>query len=106
MNFLIVGHTHENVDQMFSKVGSTLKVSDSISPSTFEQALRNSFPNMLAVEEVTSVIDFKEYVKPTHVVDKEDAFEKVDMHYIKGYHQFKIESTNVNGNPKLSDIRL
>lgn len=92
-----MGHTHENVDQMFSKVNKKLKESNTVSPASLEQALWDSFPNMLSVGEMTSVIDFKKFISHTH--------SKIDIHYHSGYHQFKITNT-VEGSTKLSDIRL
>lgn len=59
LNFLVVGHTHENVDQLFSRVNTHLKADDTMTPKDLYNVLKRSYPKMLKVGYVQSVDDYK-----------------------------------------------
>lgn len=70
INFLPVGHTHENVDQMFSRVNSTLKRKNVEVPEKFLEALKVSNPNVIEVQEIHEVYHFKHYLLTDDVGEK------------------------------------
>jgi hypothetical protein len=43
VGFLIVGHTHEDIDQRFSVLSRYLKNNEALSPSAFRCAIRDAY---------------------------------------------------------------
>ena len=64
LTFLPVGHTHEDIDQMFSRFAVWLRAHSAHTLADFFEALRESFKKypMTAVE-LTAVAKFKEMLK-------------------------------------------
>jgi hypothetical protein len=65
VSFLPVGHTHEDIDQMFSRTSVQLKNIDIPTRREFERELTNSYDLFggVIVEHVDAVIDWKDWVE-------------------------------------------
>ncbi len=65
MDFLPVGHTHENVDQMFSCISREIKMTDLRTPIDLVNAINRSYKHAQPAEHITAVYDFRALVKST-----------------------------------------
>ena len=66
MSFLPVGHTHEDIDQAFSRIAVHLNRNDAIDMDEFVQAIRESFKkdgNPPEVSIIGAAFDFKNFLK-------------------------------------------
>ena len=66
MSFLPVGHTHEDIDQAFSRIAVHLNCNDAIDMNEFVQAIRKSFKkdgNPPEVSIIGAAFDFKNFLK-------------------------------------------
>eukprot|EP00731_Ephydatia_muelleri_P032350 Em0023g857a len=86
LSFLPVGHTHEDIDQMFSRFSSYLNKNDAVTPGELMEALRKSYspePDVHVLEQ-SEVFDFKAWIEPhleemhNHVAPKHFIFKLVD----------------------------
>ena len=72
LSFLIVGHAHEDIDQLFSVLSRYLKkVGKVMGPSEFQSELQNAMHASLRTahfELLEAVIDWDAYLRP-HLVD-------------------------------------
>ncbi|XP_078608286.1 uncharacterized protein LOC144880140 [Branchiostoma floridae x Branchiostoma japonicum] len=59
IGFLLVGHTHEDIDQFFSRISATLKRSDATTIPELEQTITKSFTPAPQAFQVEHVMDFK-----------------------------------------------
>ena len=64
VNFLIVGHTHENIDQMFSRFSIALRTVDCLTLEELMHCARTSMKLQPNVVEVKSTIDWKAWLEP------------------------------------------
>lgn len=62
VNFLLVGHTHENIDQMFSRVSIALRTVDCLTLNQLMECARSSMQLVPNVTEVNSSFDWKEWL--------------------------------------------
>ena len=83
VGFLMVGHTHENIDQLFSRIAKLLKRANCHTMADLERLIRRSFTPSPTTAHVTHVNDWVEYLS------REGNFE--DIRDISFNHQFKIE---------------
>ena len=83
VGFLMVGHTHENIDQLFSRIAKLLKRANCHTMADLERLIRRSFTPSPATAHVTHVNDWVEFLS------QEGNFE--DIRDISFNHQFKIE---------------
>ncbi len=67
LSFLPVGHTHEDIDQMFSRFSTYLNKHDAITPSELFTALQNSYSPSPVLEQ-SKVLDVKGWLGP-HIED-------------------------------------
>ena len=72
LSFLIVGHTHEDIDQLFSVLSRYLKkIGKVMGPSEFQSELQNALyasERTAHLELLQAVIDWDAYLRP-HLVD-------------------------------------
>ena len=70
MSFLIVGHTHEDVDQTFSKISHQLKATDTITLPELHEAIRTSQKPMPHTENINVVWNIsswlEDYINQVH----------------------------------------
>jgi hypothetical protein len=83
VGFLMVGHTHENTDQLFSRIAKLLKRANCHTMADLERLVRRAFTPSPATAHVTHVNDWVEYLT------QEGNFQ--DIRDISFNHQFKIE---------------
>jgi hypothetical protein len=63
-SLLPVGHTHEDIDQMFSRFSVALGNSNTESPQHLEQRLRRGYKPHPVVTYVQNTVDFKTWINP------------------------------------------
>jgi hypothetical protein len=67
INFLPVGHTHEDIDQLFSVVNRRMKTHDVFTFPQLQEEIKNAFrrdsEKVCVVEHVTALHDFKEWLE-------------------------------------------
>ena len=72
MSFLIVGHTHEDVDQSFSKISHQLKATDAITLPELHDVIQKSQTPIPHTDDVKVVWDIsswlENYINPIHNV--------------------------------------
>ncbi|XP_035680730.1 uncharacterized protein LOC118418795 [Branchiostoma floridae] len=61
VGYLLVGHTHEDVDQFFSRVAEKLRKRDATTVEELVDVIEKSFPNVEG-EELDAVLDVKDYM--------------------------------------------
>ncbi|KAI8516455.1 hypothetical protein Bbelb_050360, partial [Branchiostoma belcheri] len=61
VGYLLVGHTHEDVDQFFSKISSTLQRQDVATVEELIHAFNHSFPNVKTWE-LEAILDVKAFL--------------------------------------------
>ncbi|XP_070548740.1 uncharacterized protein [Ptychodera flava] len=64
INFLPVGHTHEDVDQMFSRVSTALRKANSFTLPELMHNIHESYTPSIKVEEVKYLFNVKEWLEP------------------------------------------
>ena len=69
-SFLLVGHTHEDIDWIFSIISRffrALQVSEALTPQTFEQNMRDSLDQKFDVltSQMLSVVNWTTYLSPS-----------------------------------------
>ncbi|CAH1252417.1 Hypp9281 [Branchiostoma lanceolatum] len=64
VNFLMVGHTHEDVDAVFSQFSHKLDRKDAKTTSELEEVLKSSFHPEPKVEQFVAIWDIKNWLKP------------------------------------------
>eukprot|EP00731_Ephydatia_muelleri_P017858 Em0010g956a len=111
LSFLPVGHTHEDIDQMFSRFSSYLNKNDAVTPGELMEALRKSYspePDVHVLEQ-SEVFDFKAWIEPhleemhNHVAPKHFIFKLVDGSLVFKY---KYWATDPKWEPYNSSIQL
>ena len=68
LSFLPVGHTHEDVDQMFSRFSLYLEKHDAVTPGELASALQASYTPMPQICEIMETYDIKDLFQP-HLED-------------------------------------
>lgn len=64
LNFLLVGHTHEDIDQLFSRVAEHLRRHEVATGPDFRQALATAVSTGLHVEDLAEIPDVKKWQAP------------------------------------------
>lgn len=64
MSFLLVGHTHEDVDQCFSKISQKLKEKDALTIPHLEALINNSQTPQPHVSKVNTVWNISGWLEP------------------------------------------
>ena len=85
----MVGHTHENIDQMFSCVARRLAKNDAHTLEALKEQIKVSYTPPVLVEELSSLFEIKAWM--------ENSINNISGHVHQ--HVFKIQ--NNNGNSKL-----
>ncbi|XP_070547237.1 uncharacterized protein [Ptychodera flava] len=67
LHFLLVGHTHEDIDQLFSCISRHLKKTNIYTMDDMERAVMNSYNVPVFVKHVEGVFDIKKWLLP-HMV--------------------------------------
>jgi len=95
VSFLPVGHTHEDVDQMFSRTSVTLKDVDIHTRQDFHRQLAKSYMKwgLTVVEFVDTVIDWKEWIQVNKLYNPLPEFSNIQ--------HFKFEKDSVEGKVKV-----
>lgn len=63
VSFLPVGHTHEDIDQFFSRIAMKMHTVDAVSEEIFMDNIENSFaPSPIAIK-LNNVANFKKYLE-------------------------------------------
>ena len=88
LGFLLVGHTHDRIDQMFSRLSVKLNKNDALSKPRLEQILLSAQNIVPQISTMDSVFDFRSFAfsKPAITLDK--------LQNLSFSHQFKIERKN------------
>ena len=88
LGFLIVGHTHDTIDQMFSKFSKKLNRVKCFSLPVLERELKSAYTPTPVITLLIETFDFRRYVfeSPSILIDS--------VKNISYHHQFKIEFTN------------
>ena len=60
ISFLPVGHTHEDIDQLFSVIGGYLKTHDAYTVSDLKKAVKTSCSHILEVIHIEEVAQIKQ----------------------------------------------
>ena len=79
--FLVVGHTHEDIDQMFSCVARRLIKHDALTLKELKKEIAESYTPEIDVKEVDCMFDVKTWMEPVQ--------QEISGHIY--HHQFKIE---------------
>ena len=87
----MVGHTHEDIDQMFSCVARRLLKHDAVTLKELKNEISQSYTPEIEVVELDSIFDVKTWMEPVQ--------EDISGHI--HHHQFKIER-NGQGRATLS----
>ena len=82
VGFLVVGHTHKDIDQMFLCVARRLMKHDAVTLKELKKEIAQSYTPEIKVVEVDSMFDVKAWMEPVQ--------EDISGHIY--HHQFKIES--------------
>ena len=88
VGFLLVGHTHENIDQLFSAISHFLRRHNCLTLEALKDAIRRSYTPAPTTAEITHTTDWEEFLfrpGPGGVPSSEP------MHDISYQQQFKIE---------------
>ena len=96
LSFLPKGHTHEDIDQMFSCIARYLRKHDCPSPSAFVDCIREAYTYNLTdpvVEHLTHVANISDWIAP-HIAP---------LTHITGWHQFHFK---VHGAGERREARL
>ena len=64
INFLLVGHTHENIDQLFSRFSVRLRKEDALTVKVLMKIAKECFSPAPTCEEIFGQRDWKKYIKP------------------------------------------
>ena len=80
LGFLMVGHTHEDIDQMSSCVARRLMKHDAVTLTELKKEISQSYTPEIQVMEVDSMFDVKSWMEPVQ--------EDISGHI--HHHQFKI----------------
>ncbi|KAI8516630.1 hypothetical protein Bbelb_052110 [Branchiostoma belcheri] len=70
VGYLLVGHTHKDVDQFFSKISSTIQRQDATTVEELNHAFNNSFPNVKTWE-LEAILDVKAFLGDDFASDEE-----------------------------------
>ena len=62
MSFLLVGHTHEDIDQMFSSVAQRFSQHDAKTLPELLEENKDSYTLRVAVERLSAIFDVKEWM--------------------------------------------
>jgi len=81
LGFLVVGHTHEDINQMFSCMARRLLKHDAVTLKELKQEITLSYTPEIEVVEVDSIFDIKTWMEPV----------QKDISGHIHHHQFKIE---------------
>ena len=85
VGFLLVGHTHENIDQLFSRISLRLKRANCHTLSDLKALIEKSFKPTPGTAHITHVNDWKAFFTRGNVND---------VHDISFNHQFKIKAND------------
>ena len=62
LSFLIVGHTHEDIDQVFSGVSAHLKKNSAYTLGDLEQAVYNNNRDVVPVTQLKRMLDYNSWL--------------------------------------------
>lgn len=62
LSFLVKGHTHEDIDQHFSKISHHLRKSNAMTLPQLQQAIVGSFTGTINAEILGAVFDIKSWI--------------------------------------------
>lgn len=62
LSFLLVGHTHEDVDQCFSKISQKLKTTSALTTDELMSVIKDSQSPVPSVKEIGTVWDVKSWL--------------------------------------------
>ena len=65
VNFMMVGHTHDDIDQMFSRFSAKLHNKNAVTISQLSTVCHNGYTPNPVVEVVEEVLDWIKYIAPT-----------------------------------------
>eukprot|EP00854_Cymbomonas_tetramitiformis_P030110 gene30110-biopygen31374 len=110
LNFLLVGHTHENIDQMFSRFSVRLRRKQAWTLDEMMQVAQECFTNGVTCEHTEKIFDFSSWfdghVFDCHNISTEQAFKfKKDEHGEVGV-QYKQHSISPKWLPETALARL
>ena len=57
-----VGHTHKDIDQMFSCFSRYLKSNNAITLNDFSNELKKAYLNIIEIEKIIEIANFKEII--------------------------------------------
>lgn len=90
VGFLLVGHTHDQIDQMFSKFSSRLNKQRAFRLNTLTDILRKAYSPQVEVNFVTEVADFRKFLTDKDQPNEKNLKGKVlkDLNLISFQRQF------------------
>ena len=62
LSFLIVGHTHEDIDQVFSGISAHLKKNSAYTLGDLEQAVYNNNQDVVPVTQLKRMLDYNSWL--------------------------------------------
>ncbi len=62
ISFLPVGHTHEDIDQFFSRIAMYMHYHNAITENEFLEAIENSFEPQPHAKKLNNIANFKKFV--------------------------------------------
>lgn len=74
INFLMVGHTHENIDQLFSRFSVSLRSEDALTVKMLMKVARESFTPSPTCEEIFGQLDWNSWIKPHRALFQDISF--------------------------------
>ena len=90
IGFLLVGHTHDRIDQMFSLLSRKLNRNDAPSQPRLEEVIISAQTIVPKISTITDIFDFRKFAfsEPSITINK--------LQNLSFSHQFKIERKNVD----------
>jgi hypothetical protein len=93
LSFLPVGHTHEDIDQMFSRFAEYFRTYDAPSISDFMKGIKSAYTPVPIVERIYEILDFKSIINSEdilNIIEGMNLFSKFKFLIIIQEHQIHI----------------
>ena len=74
LSFLPVGHTHEDIDQMFSRFSIYFKSHDAITIEMFGEGCSEEFTPSPKIERIFEIANFKSIILKSNVLNEIECF--------------------------------